>query len=108
MKTCFSKLLGCRKGSPKGEVEQQYRPTSRNKKSPIHNLTLHLNRLEKEQQKKPKDYRRREKKGESRNKQYRNNKAVEWNNETKRWFFKIIKKMDQALATLINEKREKT
>ena len=33
-------------------------------------------------------------------------KSVEWNNETKRWFFKIIKKMDQALARLINEKRE--
>ena len=49
-----------------------------------------------------------ENKDERINKQYRNNKAVEWNNETKRWFFKIIKKMDQALASLINEKREKT
>lgn len=47
-------------------------------------------------------------KNESRNKQYRNNKAVEWNNETKGWFFKTIKKMDQALPSLINEKREKT
>ena len=33
---------------------------------------------------------------------------VEWNKETKRWFFKIIKKMDQALASLINKKTEKT
>ena len=49
-----------------------------------------------------------ENKDESTNKQYINNKAVEWNNETKRWLFKIIKKMDQALASLINEKREKT
>ena len=49
-----------------------------------------------------------EKKDESTNKQYINNKAVEWNNETKSWFFKIIKKLDQALASLINEKREKT
>ena len=32
-------------------------------------------------------------------------KTVEWNNETKSWFFKIIK-MDQALASLINEKTE--
>ena len=46
-----------------------------------------------------------ENKDESTNKQYINNKAVEWNNETKRWFFKIIKKMDQALASLINEKK---
>ena len=36
------------------------------------------------------------------------NKTVEWNNETKSWFFKIINKMDQALASLINEKREMT
>ena len=35
-------------------------------------------------------------------------KTVEWNNETKSWFFKIINKMDQAPASLINEKREKT
>ena len=27
-------------------------------------------------------------------------------NETKSWFFIIINKMDQALARLINEKRE--
>ena len=47
-----------------------------------------------------------ENKDERRNKQYRNNKAVEWNNETKRWFFKIIKKIDQALASLINEKKD--
>ena len=49
-----------------------------------------------------------ENKDERINKQYRNNKTVEWNNETKRWFFKIFKKMDQALASLINKKREKT
>ena len=35
-------------------------------------------------------------------------KTVEWNNETKNRFFKINNKMDQALASLINEKREKT
>ena len=49
-----------------------------------------------------------ENKDERINKQYRNNKAVEWNNKTKGRFFKTIKKMDQALASLINEKREKT
>ena len=42
----------------------------------------------------------------SRNKQYRKNKTVEWNNETKSWIFKIINKMDQAIASFINEKRE--
>ena len=46
-------------------------------------------------------------KDESRNKQYRNNKTVEQNNETKNWFFKITKKMDQALTSLINKKTEK-
>ena len=49
-----------------------------------------------------------ENKDESTNKQYINNKAVEWNNETKRWSFKIINKLNQALASLINKKREKT
>ena len=29
------------------------------------------------------------------------------NNETKNWFFKITKKVDQALASLINKKTEK-
>ena len=47
-----------------------------------------------------------ENKDERINKQYRNNKAVEWNKETKRWFIKIIKKMDQDLASLINEKKD--
>ena len=47
-----------------------------------------------------------ENKDERINKQYRNNKAVEWNNKTKRWFIKIIKKMDQDLASLINEKKD--
>ena len=46
-------------------------------------------------------------KDESRNKQCRNNKTVEWNNETKSWFFKIINKIDKAPASLINEKRER-
>ena len=36
-----------------------------------------------------------------------NTETVEWNNETKSWFFKITKKMDQALASLINKKTEK-
>ena len=35
-------------------------------------------------------------------------KSVEWNNETKSWIFKIINKTDQAIASFINEKREKT
>ena len=35
-------------------------------------------------------------------------KTLEWNNETKNYFFKIINKMDQNLSSLRNEKREKT
>ena len=37
-----------------------------------------------------------------------NTETVEWNNETKSWFFKIINKMDQSLGCLINGKTEKT
>ena len=48
-----------------------------------------------------------EKKDESTNKQYINNKAVEWNNETKRWFFKIINKLNQALAPLSTGKEKR-
>ena len=80
-----------------------------NKKSLIHNLTLHLKELEKAQQTKPKAYRGREKikmRAEINNTEIK--KTVEWNNETKNRFFKIINKMDQALASLMNEKREKT
>ena len=47
-------------------------------------------------------------KDKSRNKQYRNKKTVEWNNETKSYFFKIINKMDQNLSSLRNEKSENT
>ena len=47
-------------------------------------------------------------KDESRNKQYRNKKTLEWNNETKSYFFKIINEMDQTLSSLRNEKRKKT
>ena len=96
MKTCFSKPLGCSKGSPEGST-QQYRPISGNKKPLIHNLTLHLKELEKEQETKTKAYRRREK--IKMRAEINNTETVEQNNETKSWFFKIINKMDQALAT---------
>ena len=35
-------------------------------------------------------------------------KTLEWNNETKSYFFKIINKMDQNLSSLRNEKSENT
>ena len=65
------------------------------------------NEQEKELETKHKAYRRREKikmRAEINNAEIK--KTVEWNNETKSWFSKIIKKMYQALASLINEKRE--
>ena len=34
-------------------------------------------------------------------------KTVEWNNETKNRFFKIINKMDQALASLMTRKEKR-
>ena len=65
--------------------------------------------MEKEYQTKPKDYRRREKikmRAEINNTEIK--KTLEWNNETKNYFFKIINKMDQNLSSLRNEKSEKT
>ena len=36
-----------------------------------------------------------------------NTETVEWNNETKSWFFKIINKMDEALASLMTRKEKR-
>ena len=62
-------------------------------------MRAEINNTEKTKQNKKKKQKQKQKKN-------RKNKTVEGNNETKSWFFKIINKMDQALDSLINEKRE--
>ena len=77
-------------------------------RSQIHNLTLHLKELEKEQQIKPKPSRRREIKIRAEINEIETNRTVEQTNKTRNWFFERINKIDKPLARLIKKKRERT
>ena len=78
-------------------------------RSQIHNLTLCLKELEKEQQIKPKTSRIQEilKIGAQSN-AIETKKAVKQINETRSWFFERINKIDNTLASLIKKKKERT
>ena len=78
------------------------------KRSPIHNLSLHLKELEKEKQRKPKPRTRREIKIRSEINKIEIKKTIEQINKTRRWFFERINKIDKSLARLIKKKRERT
>ena len=78
-------------------------------KSQINNLTLHLNQLEKEEQKNLQVSRRKEIiKIRSEIKEKEMKETIAKINKTKSWFFEKIDKIDKPLARLIKEKREKT
>ena len=69
------------------------------------NLTLHLNQLEKEEQKNPKVNRWKEItkiRGEIKEKEMK--ETIVTMNKTKRWFFEKIKKIDKTVARLIKRK----
>ena len=77
-------------------------------KHQIDNLTLHLNQLEKEEQKPPKISRRKEIIkiwAEIEEKEMK--ETIVKINKTKSWFFEKINKIDKPLAKLIKEKRKK-
>ena len=74
----------------------------------IHNLTLHLRQLEKEEQKAPKISRRKETlkiQVEINEKEMK--EILVKSNKTKTWFFEKINKIDKLLARLIKKKRDK-
>ena len=78
-------------------------------KSQIDNLTHHLNKLEKEEQKKPKVSRRKKiiKIREEINK-IEIQKTIEKKiNKSKSWFFEKVNKIDKPLARLTKKRREK-
>ena len=78
-------------------------------RSRINNLTIHLNQLEKEEQKTPKVSRRKEIikiRSEINGKEMK--ETIAEINKTKSWFFEKINKIDKPLARLIKKKREKT
>ena len=78
-------------------------------RSQIDNLTLHLNELEKEEQRSPKVSRRKEivKIKEEINK-IETQKTIEKINKTKSWFFEKVNKIDKPLARLTKKRRERT
>ena len=77
-------------------------------KSQINNLTLHLKKLEKEEQAKPKFSRRKEIiKLRTEINEIETTKTIAKINKTKSWFFEKINKVDKPLARLIKKKRER-
>ena len=77
--------------------------------SQIHNLTLHLKQLEKEEQKNAKVSRRKEIiKIRSEINEKKMKETIAKINKTKSCFFEKINKIDKPLARLIRKKREKT
>uniref|UniRef100_A0A8C0D3H4 RNA-directed DNA polymerase n=1 Tax=Balaenoptera musculus TaxID=9771 RepID=A0A8C0D3H4_BALMU len=78
-------------------------------KSQVNNLTLHLKKLEKEEQTKPKVSRRKEIiKIRAEINETETKKTIAKINKTKSWFFEKINKIDKPLARLIKKKRERT
>ena len=78
-------------------------------RSQIHNLTYHLQKLEKEKQIKPNNSRIQEIiKIRAEINSIETKKTVEQINETRSWFFERIKKVDKPLASLIKKKKERT
>ena len=78
-------------------------------RSQMDNLTLRLNELEKEEQKRPKVSRRKEiiKTKEEINK-IETQKTIEKINRTKSWFFQKVNKIDNPLARLTKKRGERT
>ena len=73
----------------------------------IDNLTLHLNQLEKEEQKNQKIGRRKEiKKIQAEINEKEMKETIVKINKTKSWSFEKINKIDKPLARLIKKKRE--
>jgi hypothetical protein len=82
---------------------------TRTKRSQINDLRLHVKLLEKQEQANPKTSRRREIiKIRIEINETETKKSKERINETKRWFFEKINKIDRSLANLTKMSREKT
>ena len=80
---------------------------SQKRRSQIDNLTLHLNELEKEEQKSSNVCTRKEmiKINEEINK-IEPHKTIEKINKTKSWFFEKVNKIDKPLARLTKKRKE--
>ena len=78
-------------------------------RSQVHNLTLHLKELGKEQERNPTPSRRREIiKIRAEINEIETKKTTEQINKSRSWFFERINKIDKPLARFIKKKRERT
>ena len=78
-------------------------------KTQVSNLTLHLKKLEKEEQTKPKVSRRKEIiEIRAEINEIQTKKTMAKINKTKSWFFEKLHKIDKTLARLIKKKRDRT
>ena len=101
--------MGCSKSSSKREVRSNSSSPKETRKSQINNLTLYLNQLEKEEQRKPKISRRKEIiKIRAEINEIETKKRKTKINKTKSWFFEKINKTDKPLDRLIKKRRERT
>ena len=98
--------MGCHKSSAQREICSDT-GLSQKRRSQIDNLTLHLNELEKEEQKSPKVSRRKEiiKINEEIH-TIEIQKTIEKINKTKSWFFEKVNKIDKPLARLRRGEKE--
>ena len=100
--------MGCRKSSSKKEFIAIQSFLKKQEKHRTDNLTLHLNQLEKEEQKNQKIGRRKEiKKIQAEINEKEMKETIVKINKTKSWSFEKINKIDKPLARLIKKKREK-
>ena len=100
--------MRCSKSSSKREVYSNSISPQETRKISNKHLTLHLNQLEKEEQRKLKVSRRKEIIKIRAEINEIEMKTIAKINKTKSWFFEKINKIDKHLARLIKKKRERT
>ena len=98
--------MGHCKSSAKGRFIALQAYLKKQEKSQINNLTLHLEQLEKEEMKNPRDSRRKEILKISAEINAKETKeTIAKINKAKSWFFEKINKIDKPLARLIKKQR---
>ena len=98
--------MGCSKSLLRGKFIAIQVHLRKQEKAQLNKLTLHLKKLEREEQKRPKVSRRKEIiKIRAEINEIETKKTIEKINATKRWFFEKINKIDKPLARLIKKKR---
>ena len=101
--------MGCRKAVLRGKFIAIQAYIKKQETSRINSLILHLKQLEKEEQRNPKDSRRKQIikiRSEINEKEMK--ETIAKINKTKSWFYEKINKIDKPLARLIKRKRENT